>query len=188
MPEQSKKAPYVKPEYSFTEGCACPRCGKEMEAAVYYVAEFAGQHSHSQWQGGTRKTTTVTQYRNIRSKLGGFCVDCYKKERLPNIILEAIILAVLLGGTILFVTLISKSGAIALFAAAVCGWFSLQFLFALLEDYRRSHRLNSEKANGKRAEILSILYVEAYKKIQDKPCGTNEVLIDSFDAQRLNKQ
>ena len=62
---QKENAPdYVSPNYSFTGGCRCPACGKEMDAAVYYVAELAGQSTwrDNSWQmGGKKKSSQNTE-------------------------------------------------------------------------------------------------------------------------------
>ena len=88
--EAKKPIVYVQPEYSFLNGCACPTCGKEMEQAVYYIAQVAGQYSSSNWQGGRNVRTTTTNYTNIRSKVGGFCPDCWRKARRADTILTAL--------------------------------------------------------------------------------------------------
>ena len=184
QPEKKQKVVYVQPEYSFAQGCACPTCGKEMDQAVYYVAEFGGQYSNSQWQGCTKRTTTVTHYRNIRGRVGGFCVDCYKKERKANIIIELILAVVLLAVTVLC----AIKGGPSIIIALISGFYCLRWFVALLADVLRYRDLNGKTNKSKRDDTLSLLFVDAYKNAEEKPCGSNEVLMNSSTYRDLNKQ
>lgn len=182
--EKKQKIVYVEPEYSFAEGCACPTCGNEMDQAVYYVAEYGGQYSNSKWQGGTKRTTTVTHYRNIRGRVGGFCVDCYEKSRKADIIFEAVLAAVLLAVTVLC----AIKGGPSIIVALISGFYCLRWSLALLADLLRYRDLDGRTNKSKRDDTLSLLFVNAYSGNKEKPCQSNEVLMNSSTYRDLNKQ
>ena len=186
---QKENAPdYVSPNYSFTGGCRCPACGKEMDAAVYYVAELAGQSTwrDNSWQMGGKKEI-ITKYRNVRSNVGGVCVDCFKKSRRIEIILEAVLTSVLLALAILSAAHISYNGFNALICAVV-GFYCLKWVFVLSANLLRIHYLNGHTDNSKRGDTLSFVYVNAYEDCKNRPCESNEVMIDCMDYRRLKEQ
>lgn len=183
--DKKPKIVYVQPEYSFTEGCACPTCGKQMEQAVFYVGEVAGQTSFQRWGAGARKeTVTTTRYQNVRPKFGGFCVDCYKRDRKADIIFEAVLAGVLLAVTVLCVI----KGGPAIIVALISGFYCLRWSIALLADILRYRDLDGKTNKSKRDDTLSLLFVNAFKESKERLCKANETIMSSSTYRDLKKQ
>lgn len=188
--EAKKPIVYVKPEYSFLNGCACPTCGKEMEQAVYYIAQVAGQYSSSNWQGGRNVKTTTTNYTNIRSKVGGFCPDCWRKARRADTILTALLAGLLVAVAVIGIVFRQKSEGRSIINTVIAGFYALRWLLALLADLMTRASVLGKKPGKDRSEDISRLFVNAYKdaKGEQRICAGNEVLFDYASMRRLQQQ
>ena len=186
--EAQAKAPivYTAPEYSFLKGCPCPTCGKEMDQAVYYVAEAGPSYSTTRWEGGRNVKTTTTHYNNIRSRVGGFCPDCWKKAHRSTVVSAAVIAALIVGAAVLGVVFYKRSEGRSVIVTIVAGFFSLKWLIGLLGEFL-DHRRVFKKTGEEHSDAVSRLFVGAFDA-KTKPCLSNEVLIDTETMRGMQQQ
>ncbi|MBQ5956480.1 MAG: hypothetical protein IJL46_02795 [Clostridia bacterium] len=186
-------------EYSVLNPIPCPKCGGRMSPAEYYVAVKGDTTSKTDLsQAGLGKVTTTysTQYRNIRRKTGGFCINCYTESR-KKIIKEYYIFSAVLGGVMLgclalFLVYLfdlvfheknAGLGFAGLAGTIVAGYYAIKHLMSGKSVKQHIEFINSPSNRPEHRYNVSAAYVQESK---DKGfCEYNEVLLSAGDIESM---